>query len=41
MEVALRDAKSKLRELINAAVRGERVVITRHSKPVAVSPVRA
>ena len=35
MEVALREAKSKLSELVQSAERGEKVVITRHGKPVA------
>jgi prevent-host-death family protein len=34
VEVALREAKSKLSELVNAAASGERVVITRHGQPV-------
>jgi prevent-host-death family protein len=33
MEVAVRTAKAKLAELIAAAERGERVVITRHGTP--------
>ena len=33
MEVALRDAKARLSELIAAAQNGERVVITKHGKP--------
>jgi prevent-host-death family protein len=33
MEVAVRTAKAKLAELIAAAERGEKVVITRHGKP--------
>ena len=39
MEFALRDAKARLSELVTAAERGERVVITRHGKP-AVELVR-
>lgn len=35
MDVALREAKSKLSELVQSAERGEKVVITRHGKPVA------
>jgi prevent-host-death family protein len=34
MEVALRDAKSRLSELVSAAARGERVVITHHEQPM-------
>lgn len=34
MELALRDAKARLSELIHAAEAGERVVITRHGQPV-------
>ena len=33
MDYALRDAKARLSELVTAAERGERVVITRHGKP--------
>jgi prevent-host-death family protein len=33
MEVTVRTAKAKLAELIAAAERGEKVVITRHGKP--------
>ena len=39
MDYALRDAKARLSELVTAAERGERVVITRHGKP-AVELVR-
>ena len=39
MELALRDAKARLSELVTAAQRGERVVITKHGKP-AVELVR-
>ena len=39
MEFALRDAKARLSELVTAAERGERVVITRYGKP-AVELVR-
>ena len=34
MELALRDAKARLSELVSAAQRGERVVITKHGEPV-------
>lgn len=34
MTVGIAEAKSRLTELIRAAERGERVVITRHGKPV-------
>ena len=34
MELALREAKARLSELIAAARNGERVVITRHGRPV-------
>jgi prevent-host-death family protein len=44
MEVGIRTAKAKLAELIAAAERGEKVVITRHGKPtvelVKVAPRR-
>ena len=33
MEIGLRDAKARLSELIAAARRGERVVITKHGQP--------
>ena len=39
MDYALRDAKARLSELVTAAERGERVVITRHGIP-AVELVR-
>ena len=39
MEVALREAKARLSELIAAAQSGERVVITKHGAP-AVEVVR-
>ena len=39
MELALREAKAKLSELIAAAEAGERVVITKHGEP-AVELVR-
>ena len=39
MELALRDAKARLSEIVAAAQRGERVVITKHGKP-AVELVR-
>ena len=34
MELALRDAKARLSELVTAAQRGERVVITKYGEPV-------
>ena len=34
MELALREAKARLSELIAAAQNGERVVITKHGQPV-------
>ena len=34
MELALREAKARLSELIAAARNGERVVITKHGQPV-------
>ena len=34
MELAIRDAKARLSELVTAARNGERVVITRHGRPV-------
>jgi prevent-host-death family protein len=39
MELALRDAKARLSELVTAAQRGERVVITKYGEP-AVELVR-
>lgn len=39
MELALREAKARLSELVSAARNGERVVITRHGRP-AVELVR-
>ena len=39
MELALREAKARLSELISAAQKGERLVITRHGVP-AVELVR-
>ena len=39
MEVGLREAKARLSELVDAAHRGERVVITKHGEP-AVELVR-
>lgn len=39
MELALRHAKTRLSELVAAAQRGERVVITKHGEP-AVELVR-
>jgi prevent-host-death family protein len=35
MDVSIAEAKNRLPELIRAVERGERVVITRHGKPVA------
>jgi len=35
MEVSTATAKNRLTELLRAVERGERVVITRHGKPVA------
>jgi prevent-host-death family protein len=35
MEIAITIAKGKLTQLVAAAERGERVIITRHGKPVA------
>ena len=34
MELALREAKARLSELVTAAQRGERVVITKYGEPV-------
>ena len=34
MELALRDAKARLSELVTAAQRGERVIITKYGEPV-------
>ncbi len=39
MEMALREAKARLSELVTAACRGERVVITKYGRP-AVELVR-
>lgn len=39
MELAIRDAKARLSELVAAARNGERVVITRHGRP-AVELIR-
>ena len=39
MELALREAKARLSELVTAAEKGERVVITKHGRP-AVELVR-
>ena len=39
MELALREAKARLSELVAAAEKGERVVITKHGQP-AVELVR-
>jgi prevent-host-death family protein len=39
MDVSVAEARKRLPELIRAAENGERVVITRHGKPVAqISP---
>ncbi len=35
MEVAIREAKARLSELVVAAGNGERVVITKHGRPAA------
>ena len=35
MDISVADAKNRLPELIRAVEAGERVVITRHGKPVA------
>ena len=35
MEVPIRDAKARLSELVSAARKGERVIITRHGRPTA------
>ncbi len=35
MELPIRDAKARLSELVAAARRGERVIITRHGQPTA------
>lgn len=35
MHMSIRDAKARFSEAIAAAMRGERVVITRHGQPVA------
>ncbi len=35
MELAIREAKARLSELVAAARNGERVVITRHGQPAA------
>lgn len=35
MELAIRDAKARLSELIAAARNGERVIITKHGRPTA------
>ena len=35
MEVAIREAKARLSELVVAARNGERVVITKHGRPAA------
>ena len=35
MELAIREAKARLSELVAAARKGERVIITRHGRPAA------
>ena len=41
-EIALREAKAKLSQLVDAAERGETTIITRHGRPVAeLTPVDA
>ncbi len=35
MEIAINEAKGKLSALINAALRGEKILLTKHGKPVA------
>ncbi len=35
MELPIRDAKARLSELVTAARKGERVIITRHGRPTA------
>jgi prevent-host-death family protein len=41
MEHAFRDARAKLADLVAAAERGERVIITKHGRPVVeIIPVR-
>lgn len=41
MELALREAKARLSEIIAAAQNGERVVITKHGEPaVEIVPLR-
>jgi len=35
MELPIRDAKARLSELVTAARRGERVIITKHGQPTA------
>lgn len=35
MEFAIREAKARLSELVAAARKGERVIITRHGRPTA------
>lgn len=34
MEISLSQAKARFSEIVSAAVKGERVVITKHGKPV-------
>ena len=35
MELSVRDAKARLSQALDAAARGERVIVTRHGKPYA------
>ena len=35
MEFPIREAKARLSELVTAACKGERVIITRHGRPMA------
>ena len=35
MELPIRDAKARLSEMVAAARKGERVIITRHGRPAA------
>ncbi len=42
MDVSIAEAKNRLPELVRAAEGGERIVITRHGKPVAqITPAPA
>ena len=41
MELSIRDAKARFTEAAAAAVRGERVIVTRHGRPfIELVPVR-